>query len=371
MIKCPKCRNPLTEFEVSFHRHANLPPELSNKCCSCLNVGKGFEKPISFSRYIITCLIGIAILVIGCLIALPILCDHYDINIDILISRSNGNWFLIFQEIVEVTGLNLFSGLIPTITIFYSKRKLFLSPKEEHITSSYWTSSHHEGTFSDDGKTLTIKKVTETDSSSTNNWVRPKKVDGLREDIRFILWALKLGAAITSAYFFPIWCVPYLILTIMASLLYPAYKKLKIPSELSNAYKTSYKYLQNAPITFEHKVRFLKTKEKYTEKVKKQATPKTFFDTFNTSQSAYNPPYTSVKFNKLQCMIVDYVKHIDYGVTFVLIKNSMGDFDKKMVIGGNFIHSDGDTWEQDWREQGAREETIKNIEIYQNIFRNI
>jgi len=68
-------------------------------------------------------------------------------------------------------------------------------------------------------------------------------------------------------------------------------------------------------------------------------------------------------------MIIDY-RYDRYrgncGVTFAIIKSSEGNIEKKMVINGSYVISDQDTWKQDWLSAGARQETIDNIEYYEN-----
>jgi len=339
MQHCKQCNRPLTEFEVLFHQKARSKPEIACKCWSCSGAKETFDKVIDTSYRIKACLIGLLFALVGILIGVVGTYSSAAFGITMMIS-----------------------GFIPSFVILFQGERDLSDPPEEHYYTSYSDSSYYKGTFSDDGKTLSVEKVNSTSSSTRDNWKKQSNGEGCF-GLLFKILALYLMTGLFVA-----WGVPYIIIAFFVSLA----SKNKLPSGLYEAYEEAKKESKVIPISFEHKVKFLKTKEKLQGVIEKK---KKAENAFLAQYSDEKPstitvkPYFYVILNRIHCMIIDY-RYDRYrgncGVTFAIIKSSEGNIEKKMVINGSYVISDQDTWKQDWLSAGARQETIDNIEYYEN-----
>ena len=347
MQHCKQCNKPLTEFEVLFHQKAKSKPETACKCWSCSGAKDAFGIKKDYSLQIKSCIIGIVIFfafVIISIITDPYFSEVAEESLHDLINSSSG------QEMIFCS--SFLSGWIPTIIILFFKNHNDLSdPEENRYDSSYSSSSHYESTIESNG-TIVTKKVNTTDCSSTDNWKQPG----------CIVTLVKMYISFFIGFAFVIWCVPYIIYAFIAS----RRKGEKIPYSLQNAYDEACEQYVKVPITRNNKIEFLMYRENHQNKKKQKNAFVREYTSDNNKNSKL--PFRFIKARKMSYMIVDYRKqhYYHYGIAFVLVKNSEGNIEKKMVTNGSYVISNQDTWKQDWLSAGARQETIDNIEYYEN-----
>ena len=234
MHQCSQCKKPLTRFELLFHQKANSNDNVASKCWDCSGAQRAFAgiklKSKKLSHYFKSCFIGLSTILIGFVIFM------------ILLSFSTADYDFYYEISIVVFGVSILgSGLVSTLTILYSRKEDdFTDPEEEQY--SYSTHSNgYVGTFSDDGKTLSIKEDTYT--SSTNHWSKSKT------------GCFTVPLKILAAYFmiptFFIWGIPYLLALIIIKF-HSKSRPPKIPVNIWNAYKEAYTEGKDAPITFDH-----------------------------------------------------------------------------------------------------------------------
>ena len=82
---------------------------------------------------------------------------------------------------------------------------------------------------------------------------------------------------------------------------------------------------------------------------------------------------SNIKNKNVSCMIVEYKyeRYKNYGICFLLLKNSQGKIEKKMSIGESFVYSEECEWNNDWLSAGANPDTINNIEEYQKLLQRL
>ena len=333
MLRCSKCHRPLTEFELAFHAKARSNSTVQTQCWCCSGASAAFQGKSFFDRslQIKCCWIGYAIFAFGMIL--------YGLSSQSSLGQQIGPILAIFV-----------SGIIPSISIFFFSKK-YDDPNERHYDTSYSSSSYYESRINGQGNIIT-EKVNTSSSSTNNNW-SDWKTKPLVVQIIFIIYGFTFLWA-----FFPIWGLPYIIYTTVKS------KPNHIPPHVFNAYKEAFETTKT-PITFHHKVKFLLNREKLTQTQKKKDSD--FFNQYRPSQENSPAfPYAFVKKEGTSYMIVDY-KNILYGVSFVLQREQNGKIYHKMITQSSFVVAEEDNWKEDWKNEGAKEDVINNINRYYTI----
>lgn len=371
MKKCDQCQKPLSQFEVIFHREANSPPAVSGKCWRCSRADQAFEKANldkpNHKTEITVCILCLILSVALFLPLVPYL-DQYTLPP-----------LLQVHMYVALIGM-IALGTLSTSVIFSRKKKkkdlLPMDPPEERYHNNPGTS--HTSYVSKeryDGAIVTEKVTRYTggvedqwnwSGASTDSGNRIVKLYG-----DFCVGTIKACAYVFAGTVFLIWVIPYICVVLSKDQKSAKYRA-KIPRELRRAYKIGKEKAKNSPLSYHHKVGFLVSRENCK---KAKAKPKSFLDNFSSAETSTGElhPFFYTRIKNISYMIVDYrhPTNKNYGISFVLVENRNGSFAKKMVIEDEFVDSNEQDWQSDWKESGASPNAYGNIRWYENKFRSI
>lgn len=372
MIKrCSSCGKPLTEFEVSFHEKAESPSTISSKCWICSGAEQQFmngytDKP-SHSLEIFACLVAIAALVVLCLPVAPYF-DSYDVPI-------------LLQLYSYVLVVIYFA--IGTFVFYLIRRRGGKKPEIREWDPPMTRYQHNYGpnkdiyktTVNRDGDFVTTKETLYGGSvddkwsahASSGSDIFDRIIDFYS---KFIVFFMKPCIYLLAGGTFAFWVVPYILIMMARDKKAQSYNK-AVPKRVQRAYRSCRNEFGTSPISYDDKTGYLVSKDKF--QTKKSEQTNSFLSHYTDPKEDASAPFFYTYKNGVSYMIVEYKRpqNKNFGVTFLLVGDSINNLQKRIVVGDGFLPTDPQNWETDWNDMGVSQYTMQHLDWYEKKMRSI